>query len=315
MVILAYCWIVALKSQARQCCITAYADNWGWFTVNPRMHRVLIDQTVLFVRATNMQIDWEKSWSWSTNSAHQQAIKGALQRHGKVSQVSQVNSAMNLGCQMTYRGPPKLGKFRKRLTTALNRLDRLAKLTRPLDEKIRLVAASVYACAFYGVQFIPVGCSHFSKIRTQVADSLLGPSISRNSAIAIDCLSGLDDPMVVAIALALKSARRFLLWASSSQKSNFLKIASRHSGLHSQCRGPAGCLKYFLLQLGRSISPLGQIHTQQQGTLDLCGIGLKPLMAAIRQAWTHDLFLMSDRQVVCFPSARCQLTRCCDNSL
>ena len=296
MVILAYCWIVALKSQARQCCITAYADNWGWFTVNPRMHRVLIDQTVLFVRATNVQIDWEKSWSWSTNSAHQQAIKGALQSHGKVGQVSQVNSAMNLGCQMTYRGPPKLGKFRKRLTTALNRLDRLAKLTRPLDEKIRLVAASVYACAFYGVQFIPVGCSHFSKIRTQVADSLLGPSISRNSAIAIDCLSGLDDPMVVAIALALKSARRFLLWASSSQKSNFLKIASRHSGLHSQCRGPAGCLKYFLLQLGWSISPLGQIHTQQQGTLDLCGIGLKPLMAAIRQAWTHDLFLMSDRQ-------------------
>ena len=308
MVVLAYCWVVALKSRASQCCITAYADNWGWFTVNPRMHRVLVDQTVLFVRATNMQIDWDKSWSWSTNSAHQQAIKGALQCHGRVGQVSQVNTAMNLGCQMTYRGPPKLGKFKKRLTTALNRLDRLAKLTRPLDEKVRLVVASVYACAFYGVQFIPLGISHFNKLRTQVADSLLGSSISRNSAIAIDCLSGLDDPMVVAIALALKSARRFLLWCSPIQKSHFLKIASRHSGIHNHCRGPAGCLKYFLLQLGWTISPLGHIHTQQQGTLDLCGIGLRALMLAIRQAWTHDLFLMSDRQCLHGLMPICQIS-------
>ena len=308
MVVLAYCWVVASKSRASQCCITAYADNWGWFTVNPRMHRVLVDQTVLFVRATNMQIDWDKSWSWSTNRAHQQAIKGALQCHGRAGQVSQVNTAMNLGCQMTYRGPPKLGKFKKRLTTALNRLDRLAKLTRPLDEKVRLVVASVYACAFYGVQFIPLGISHFNKLRTQVADSLLGSSISRNSAIAIDCLSGLDDPMVVAIALALKSARRFLLWCSPIQKSHFLKIASRHSGIHNHCRGPAGCLKYFLLQLGWTISPLGHIHTQQQGTLDLCGIGLRALMLAIRQAWTHDLFLMSDRQCLHGLMPICQIS-------
>lgn len=58
----------------------------------------------------------------------------------------------------------------------------------PLDEKIHLATSSVSACAFYGVQFIPVGSGHFTKLRTALADSLLGSSISRNSAIAIDSL-------------------------------------------------------------------------------------------------------------------------------
>ena len=231
MVILSFCWVMALKTRATQASISSYADNWGWFTTNPQMHRVLIDQTVLFVRATNMQIDWEKSWSWATDVTHSQAIKGSLRRHGKASVVTQINNSMNLGCQMTYRGPPKLGRFRNRLTSAFNRLDRLQKLPQPLDEKIHLSTSSVYACAFYGVQFIPVGSEHFNKLRTALADSLLGPSISRNSAIAIDCLPGIDDPMVFAICLALKSARKFLLSVPLSKKQSFLKIASQHTGI------------------------------------------------------------------------------------
>ena len=307
MVILSYCWVVSLKAKASQCCISSYADNWGWYTVNPRMHRVLIDQTVLFVRATNMQIDWAKSWTWSTDNSHSQAIRSSLRRHGQVHQVLQINTTMNLGCQMTYRGPPKLGRFRNRLTMAHNRLDQLRKLSRPLDEKIKLANSSVYACAFYGVQLIPLGINHFDRVRVALADGLLGFSTSRNSALAIDCLPGIDDPLVFAIILAVKTARKFVMGATLAERAAFLRIASRHSGASHNCRGPASSLKYYLLQLGWTISSEGEIHTLH-GSLSIIHHGVKALVAAIRNAWTHDLLSLSDRKCFRGLPAICQVS-------
>ena len=308
MVALSFCWVIALRAKATQSCISSYADNWGWYTINPQMHCILIDQTVLFVRATNMQIDWAKSWTWSTDSAHSHAIKSALRRHGQVDQVTQINTTMNLGCQMTYRGPPKLGCFRSRLAKAINRLDQLRKLKRPLDEKIKLANSSVFACAFYGVQFIPLGISHFDRVRVALADSLLGTSASRNSALAIDCLPGIDDPLVLAIILAVKTARKFIMGATLGERHAFFRIASRHPGTSHTCKGPASSLKFYLLQLGWTISKEGDIHTMKHGPLSLVKDGVKTLTAAIRMAWTQDVLLMSDRKCFRGLPAICQVS-------
>lgn len=126
MVLLSFVWVMSLKAKASRCCITAYADNWGWSTSHPPSQQVLLDTTVIFVTSTNMQIDWDKSWIWSTSNEHANSLRRAIRRHIDPNRVVHVNSSMDLGCQLTYRGPPRLGKFRKRLHAAFRHPSKVA---------------------------------------------------------------------------------------------------------------------------------------------------------------------------------------------
>ncbi len=297
MVLLAYIWVLSLKARAAQSCITAYADNWGWSTSLAPSHSVLLETTVLFVAATNMQIDWDKSWIWSTDASHAASLKRAIGRHIDSQRVAHVCSSMDLGSQLTYRGPPRLGKFRQRLHHAHGRLDRIQRLPNPLDEKIRLVLAGVYPCAFYGLQLLPVGTQHFARLRVAVANCLLGLSRSRNSAIALACLPGIDDPALAAIILAVKAARRFVLAASEEIKWQFFEMASLSNGAPQTCRGPASCLKYYLSQIGWAIGRDGSILTSNANTFSLIDSSLQDLIQAARLAWTHDLLQMHTDRV------------------
>lgn len=131
MILLSYVWVLSLKARASQSCIAAYADNWGWSTSHPPSQIVLLDITVRFVASTNMMIDWDKLWIWSTSSEHSTFLRRAISRHVDPHRVAHVNSSMELGCQLTYKGPPRLGKFRDRLHAAHGRLDILRRLPHP----------------------------------------------------------------------------------------------------------------------------------------------------------------------------------------
>ena len=297
MVLLSYVWVLSLKARASQCCIAAYADNWGWSCSHPPSQSVLLDTTVLFVTSTNMQIDWDKSWIWSTSVVHSTSLRQSIGRHVDPNRVAHVSSSMELGSQLTYRGPPRLGKFRNRLHTAHGRLDILRRLHYPLDEKTRLVTSGVYPCAFYGLQLIPVGMQHFDRLRTAVADCLLGFSKSRNSAIALVCIHGLDDPLVAAIILTLKAARRFLLSATADTREQFLNLAALSSGASQTCKGPASCLKHYITQIGWTIDRHGTLLGDRLHGLSLLGCSLRDIVAAVRAAWAHDVLLLHTDRV------------------
>ena len=102
--------------------ITAFADNWGWHALQPLDHRVIFQITVSFVQATGMAIDWRKSWSCATKKQHGQMVKQALSRFLEPSVVKQMQGAFDLGFQITYHGPPKLGQKRNRFTKAMRKL-------------------------------------------------------------------------------------------------------------------------------------------------------------------------------------------------
>lgn len=180
-----------------------------------------------------------------------------------------------------------------------------------MDEKTRLVVSGVYPCAFYGLQLIPVGIQHFARLRTAVADSLLGHSKSRNSAIALTCIKGIDDPLVAAVILALRAARRFLLSTQPATCSQFLNLAALSPGTSQTCSGPASCLKYYISQLGWTIDRHGTFLGERLHGLSLLNSSLPDITAAIRDAWAQDVLLLHTDRValrglppICHTSAK-----------
>ena len=65
-----------------------------------------------------MTIDWKKSWIWMTHQSHLPPLKKALRDLLGPNAVATLMQAMDLGGQLTYRGPPKLGKVSQRLSEA-----------------------------------------------------------------------------------------------------------------------------------------------------------------------------------------------------
>ena len=126
---------------------------------------------------------------------------------------------MDLGAQLTYRGNARLGKLRDRLAKAKIRLQRLEQQHEPLFSKARLITSGIYPVAMYGMELTPVGTQHIDNLRTAVAGALLGPSVSRNSALAIHCTPNVQDPQVVLMQRTLMAARRFLYRATTGRTS------------------------------------------------------------------------------------------------
>lgn len=199
--------------------------------------------------------------------------------------------SMELGCQLTYHGPPRIGKLQKRLDETGRRLTQLRHIHGTL------VNAGIYSVLKYGMELIPLGPAHADSIRQQLVTALLGASRSRNSYVAVSLIPGLQDPFPMLILHALLSARRFLMRASPETRQDFYDILASHDGTHHKCKGPAGCLSYYLLKLGWSTDRQGRILVSAFIRLPLLSTGPKTLARWVTQAWMHDLLLQhADRR-------------------
>ena len=294
---LSFGWIKFVQAQLARANLTAYADNWGWSLQNSRQHGELLRLTVTYTECALMKIDWHKTWAWSTCSQHVAALKQALKTYLDTDAFQLVMNHSDLGCQMTYRGPPKLGSQRTRFANAKTRLKKLSSLKAPLSDKVRLVNGGAYSVALYGIEMLPIGESHFNTLRSQTAEGLYGTSVSRNSAIALLCTPGLLDPHLQAILNTIKTARYFLLKGTQEQATMFLQMASRHSGLSYQCRGPAACLKYYLLKLGWTLAATGDVHVAAFRTLNLFRHSYQTIQRYAIQAWQEHLLLFRTDRV------------------
>ena len=133
-------------------------------------------------------------------------------------------------------------------------------LPHDLSTKTRLISASVYPAAFFGCELVPLGTAHVDQIRPELATALYGNSASRNSAVAIHLTPKIIDPQIYVIYQALCAARYFLITAPIEQQRIFCNIVATHTGTHSDCHGPAGCLKYYIMKFGWQFTDTGQIH-------------------------------------------------------
>lgn len=297
MLALAFTWTQAVRRKTMTPCLSAFADNWGWSTTSPNDHQGIFEVTIGFVRACGMTIDWKKSWSWATNKQHAQLLKQALNLFLDPDIVKQVQGAFDLGCQITYHGPPKLGQQRNRIAKATKKLQILQRLLFDIRIKSHLVITGIMPIFCYGVELLPVGQHHLDAIRTQVANAVHGSNHSRNSAMAVLMTPHLQDPVVILIVKVLRTCRRNLSRMSSEEREKFFEVASLHKGESHNCRGPASCLKFYLLWLGWSITKTGIVHTFPGVSIHLLHSSLKTLARLCQKAWESQIIVLhSDRK-------------------
>jgi hypothetical protein len=298
MLAIAYAWIQQVQKSTRDLHPTAFADNWGWCTTDASQHEPAIQVTKQMADFLNMIVDWKKSWLWSSHKQHLPVLKAAVKREAPQEHVPELMSAMDLGAQLTYRGNARLGKLRDRLSKAKIRLQRLEQQQEPLFSKARLITSGIYPVAMYGMELTPVGTQHIDNLRTAVAGALLGPSVSRNSALAIHCTPNVQDPQVVLMQRTLMAARRFLYRATTAEQARFFHLVSRHTGLSYECKGPAGVLKYRLDKFGWQLTSQGNLVINAFVQFPFLDIGQSTLLRLCQMQWQEQIMQYTDRRAL-----------------
>jgi hypothetical protein len=298
MLCIAYAWIHHIKFHTCHLNPSAFADNWGWSTTDPSQHEPGLQATKQMAGFLNMIIDWKKSWLWSTHKNHLPALKSAVKKAAPQEHVPEMMTAMDLGSQLTYRGNARLGKLRDRLHRAKTRLQRLEGMMDPLPTKTKLITSGIYPVAMYGMELIPVGSQHLDSLRTAVANALFGPSISRNSAIAIHCTPAVQDPQLVLFQRILLAARRFLLRATEEERDRFFCMVACHRGVAMDCKGPAGVFKYHLTKFGWQLAKNGNLEVNAFVTFPFLTIGYSTLLRLAQWQWQEKILDFTDRKAL-----------------
>ena len=297
MIGVALSWSAHLKSHCPSSLVGAYADNWCFASTRKADFVILIGITLRLVSLLCMTIDWAKTWIWATASSHLASLKHALQQHLPCLAVSKLTTAMDLGSQMTYSGPPRLGKFRNRLSLFKKRCQLLQSMPHDVYTKAHLARTAILP-TLYGVALLPLGETHISSMRTHLTNGILGYNHSRNSTLALQFIPGLIDPSLWIILQALEAARRFLWQITPTEQKAFCRVLALHSGNSNACKGPASCLKHYLLRLGWTVSADGLIHVSAFVSLSIFTASKQAFRFWALQAWQQELISFTDRKAL-----------------
>lgn len=270
---------------------TAYADNWTWWSQDVYQHDECLKHTINYTKWLGLQIDWHKTWRWSTNSEQVRILDQVLQPHTQGVHVEAPPTTWDLGAPVGYRGYTKLGKIHDRLNKGHARLARIKNAPWDITTKAHIILASVYTLSFYACESVVIGQSHFETFRTAVAEALLGKeSKSASPVLAIHCAAGsLLDPSLYVILRALKEARRYLFRCDESMKKEFLFVASRPQKVVGYCFGPASALREYLLRVGWYLDRDGNIGVTSHLTFNILEVSFKRLRRFLILEWQSQL--------------------------
>ena len=291
MLTIAATWAHTLCSIHPSLDATAYADNWTWWCQDIQKHDECIAHTVKFTKWLGLQIDWKKTWRWSTNSEQVKNLDTILQPHTQGVCVEAPPSAWDLGAPIGYRGHTKLGKIQDRIKNGISRLTRIRNAPWDITTKAHIILASVYTLSFYACESVVIGQSHLDSFRSAVAEAILGKeSKSANPAIAIHCAdASLVDPSLYVILRALKEARRFLFRSDADKRKEFLFIASRPQKTVGFSNGPASALREYLLRIGWYIDKDGNLEVASHLRFNILEVSFKRLKVFLELEWQKQL--------------------------
>ena len=308
----AQCWTAACRTRTTDSAlISAYADNWAWAVKDVLDIEPLLDVTVRWTKIIGLQIDWTKTWWWTSHSHLAGVVRQAFD-HLRLPEVAKVQAASDLGCPLRYQGAARMCKLHDRLSKAKERLTRLKVSHVDIDVKAQVISASVYPVAFHGSELFPVGQQHTRSLRHHVAEALVGPSESMASALVTLCASKyVKDPELHMILSACAAARRFLLARDCFQHQRFFKLASQYLPRPNTSKGPASTLKTYLVRLGWSIDSQGYIQVSSFVKLCFLYCPWNSLVWFAERAWQDKLLVMHShrRSLINFPNVDQHLTR------
>lgn len=297
---------------------SAFADNWSVWQLDQHLTDKPIEDTKQLVNWLGLEINWEKTWLWSTSTqgAHQYELilndsipTAELQRH--------VN-ATDLGCPMTYHGSAKLGILSDRFQIAKQRLEVLKHCSWVLPLKVHMVLTCILPMALYGAELLAVGQRHLDTLRTQIAEALIGENNhSMNSSIFLHCASKkILEPHVYVTLAAIKAARKFLATASQEMQTSFFHILSQPVTTVGISQGPASALREYLQRLGLRVAKNGEMQVTALRTCHLKHSTFADLRKYILWAWQENLLMFQTQRKSCltFPlSIKMTRARCYKN--
>ena len=296
MVSLACSWVVYVASKfprQNSISLSAYADNWSWTLLDSFDHSRALRATSELLELGGLEIDWDKTWFWVSNPRDSSAVLQDLVHMCPPGQPKQLDSAPDLGFQMQYSGTSRLGIKACRLEEGLRRLMRLGAMSHPLSVKEHLVIASIFPCMFHAVETRPISHDTLRRIRTRVANAILGHSHSSSPAIALLLTrNGILDPGFWTLKKTLLAARQFLLRCHDDTRIDFLELAASFGGNLTAVKGPASSLAWQLHQVGWSISRAGLLHVSAFLSIPLLESSAKRVSRFLVHAWQEDLVQM-----------------------
>ena len=142
------------------------------------------------------------------------------------------------------------------------------------------------------------GANIAPNLRLRVVNAVLGANHSRNSTLAIQFLPRLVDPGVWIILQAIEACRRYLIQATPTDRALFCSVLSRHNGVTTSCRGPAGCLKHYLLRLGWTVTSEGTVHVSPLVSLSLHTSSKQSWVYWANWTWQQELLSHCDRKAL-----------------
>ena len=270
----------------------SYADNWAYAVYNPEVHEEAIANTVRLTRAIRVQIDWNKTWGWSTDEQHKNALQRvANQMLPPTVTLQMVPHARELGYIMHYRRKQFRGTQEDRHQQALRRLSKLARQDLHLDVIGQLAQQAGINKALFGVHVYVPGQNFFKDLRTAIARALV-PGANTNPLLALTTVTKrVQDPELYVIVQALKAARRYLHHSNEMQQVQFLRLAAQAPPLAQHIYGPAQALRHYVQRLGWLIDRSGFLHIDGFLKHSLMNDDLHTIIAYAKQAWMEDVCL------------------------
>ena len=299
LLMLAYNYLWTTQCHKPTAILSAYADNWSYATQCLQDHQDILQFILRLTAAMKLQIDWSKTWIWTTTDQLKPALKALLQHLLPPDiELSCVSHAKDLGFILHYR----CRQFRKpqmaRHEAALARLKRLKKSAQDLDTKAVIAQAACVTKALYGTHCYVASESTLAQLRSALADVLVGDHRNVNPYLACTVLTKhVIDPELYVIKQALVFAREFLVQASEATRHEFLQVVASPHHRSVTVMGPAGALAIYLARVGWKLTRHGVLLVDAFFELHLIHSPLEDILEALHQAWMeHVAIQVSSRK-------------------
>ena len=288
-------WQNAIQSDTMQ--INAYADNWAYATMSAADHARALRGTMAVTESLRLQVDWKKTWIWSTNVAHKDALHAAASQFLPADlRLQNVPNARELGYIMHYRRVQFRGTQKDRHHACLKRLKKLHYYQYDLDTTAQLAQQAVITKAFFGVHIYVPAQKYFDEIRSGISKALLPGKYTNPYLVCSLASPRVTDPELWVICQAIKAARRYLQYADEECQMKFLHLASRRPMLAQQITGPACALAHYLHRIGWQLTQDGQLLMDGHMQLPLLTCDFASIIEAARAAWGKHVAMMLTRK-------------------
>ena len=263
-----------------------YADNWGWKTKTTESNLAAIQITRNITDSLRLQIDWNKTWAWTTQTTGKKKWATELKTAvPALTELTVVTHARELGYMISYNKVSSRETQMKRHLDALAQLKKLKRVPVSLDSKA-LISTYAMHKALYGTETYAVGQNWIKELRSAMAKAIVSQKQYSNPHLAVMMLSRLViDPELYLIRQSLTLCRKMLMQFDESEKNLFLQYLAKHTGDFRYVRGPAGSLKLNLQRLGWSIASNGQMETDSVVTFHILRDSIHDILKYLEFSW------------------------------